>query len=221
MDPNWERVAHALAGEGVSVDPAELAAAERRAKHALDRPAWGLQTDSARGESYFHMTLALAGIERSPRTDRALAEVRAYHARHNLWESVLSGVPAALERLRGLGLQLVVVSNANGTLKTHLARMGLATSFDHVLDSHEEGVEKPDPDFFRLALQRAGARTATTLHVGDLYHVDVMGARAAGLRAVLLDEADLYDGIDCPRVASLGVLAAQLASGSPVGLAAG
>ena len=45
------------------------------------------------------------------------------------------------------------------------------------------------------------------MHVGDLYHVDVMGARRAGLRdAVLFDAGGLYDAVDCPRVSSLTAL---------------
>jgi FMN phosphatase YigB (HAD superfamily) len=76
-----------------------------------------------------------------------------------------------------------------------------------VLDSHEWGVEKPDPRLFRLALEQSGADAARTVHVGDLYHVDVVGARSAGLRdGVLLDLANLYGGVDCPRVGSLAEL---------------
>jgi putative hydrolase of the HAD superfamily len=75
-----------------------------------------------------------------------------------------------------------------------------------MLDSHEEGVEKPDPRLFEIALERSGAQRGETLHVGDLYHVDVQGARGAGLDAVLLDPADLYAGFDCRRIRSLGEL---------------
>jgi FMN phosphatase YigB (HAD superfamily) len=91
-------------------------------------------------------------------------------------------------------------------------RLGLAPRVDLLIDSHDEGVEKPDPRLFELALERAGARRETTLHVGDLYHVDVVGAQAAGLRAVLLDAAGLYEAFDCPRVRTLGELADQLGS---------
>ena len=56
---------------------------------------------------------------------------------------------------------------------------------------------------FHLALEHAQADPARTVHVGDLYHVDVIGARRAGLRdGVLFDLADLYSGVDCPRVGS-------------------
>jgi HAD superfamily hydrolase (TIGR01509 family) len=109
-------------------------------------------------------------------------------------------VVAALSALRSAGLGLTVVSNANGTLCAHLQRLGLDRWFHCVLDSCDVGVEKPDPRFFEMALERSGARRETTIHVGDLYHVDIVGARAAGLRGVLLDEAGLYEEADCPRV---------------------
>jgi putative hydrolase of the HAD superfamily len=110
-------------------------------------------------------------------------------------------------------LTLVVVSNANGTLRAHMHRLGLAERFDHVLDSADEGVEKPDPRLFEIALRRSGARKDTTIHVGDLYYVDVVGARSAGVRGVLLDEADLRPDADCPRVRSLDDLVAQISAG--------
>jgi len=69
------------------------------------------------------------------------------------------------------------------------------------------------PVFFRIALDGMAASPATTLHVGDLYHVDVVGARAAGLRAALLDPASLYEGADCPRYATLADLAEDVVRG--------
>jgi hypothetical protein len=94
------------------------------------------------------------------------------------------------------------------------AALGLFDWFDHVLDSHEWGVEKPDPRLFRHALEVAGASAVRTIHVGDLYHVDVVGARRAGLRdAVLIDAAGLYPAADCPRVSRLEEVAVVLGSG--------
>jgi 2-haloacid dehalogenase len=104
-----------------------------------------------------------------------------------------------------------VVSNANGRLRYLFDRIDLSRWFDFALDSHEWGVEKPDPRLFRLALEKSGAAAGRTIHVGDLYHVDIVGARAAGLRdAILLDRADLYAGVDCRRVRSLGEVASTL-----------
>jgi putative hydrolase of the HAD superfamily len=124
---------------------------------------------------------------------------------------VIEGVPAALARLRRAGLRLAVVSNANGTVVALFRRLGLLDAFDAVLDSAVEGVEKPDPRLFRLALERVGGEAATTVHVGDMYEVDVVGGRAAGLRPVLVDSDGLYPEADCPRVRSLADLALHLA----------
>ena len=62
-------------------------------------------------------------------------------------------------------------------------------------------------------LEQSAADAATTIHVGDLYQVDVVGARAAGLRGVLLDEKGLYEGVDCPRVRSLTELVTRIGIG--------
>ncbi len=141
------------------------------------------------------------------RTDAALVELREYHRHDNLWEHVEPDVLPALAALKDRGLRLVVVSNANGRLKHLFDRLDLTKWFDHVLDSHEWGVEKPDPRLFQLALEQSRADRSRTVHVGDLYHVDVMGARRAGLReGVLFDMANLYNDVDCPRVTSLAGL---------------
>jgi putative hydrolase of the HAD superfamily len=153
-------------------------------------------------------------VDRSPATSAALTELHAYHQANNLWELVPDGVRPALAALRDRGLTLVVVSNANGTLRRHMDRIGLAPHVDIVVDSQDEGVEKPDPRLFQIALERAGARPESTIHVGDLYQVDIVGARAAGLRGILLDETGLHPDADCDRVASLAELVERVTSGA-------
>lgn len=210
--PSFGRVAEALRRHGAPVEAARLAAAEGWAKKALDVPPRpGLATDEERGFHYFNLVLRHAGIPLSPATDAALAELKAYHDAHCLWEEVIEGVPEALSRLRKAGLRLAVVSNANGTVLALFTRLGLLDAFDAILDSAVEGIEKPDPRLFARALARVGGEAATTVHVGDLFEVDVVGGRAAGLRAVLVDSDGLYPDADCPRVRSLGELALHLA----------
>jgi HAD superfamily hydrolase (TIGR01662 family) len=206
--PSWTRVADALVRHGAPVTPAALATAEQRATHELDQAAViGATDDRSRGWLYFNLVLKHAGVSQHAGTDAALAELREYHRSENLWEHVAPDVVPALAALRARGLRLVVVSNANGRLRHLFDRLQLTQWFDHLLDSHEWGVEKPDPRLFQLALEQAQADPARTVHVGDLYHVDVMGARRAGLReAVLFDLAGLYGGVDCPRVGSFAAL---------------
>ena len=143
-------------------------------------------------------------------------ELNAYHQQFNLWETVPDEVRPALAALRARGLQLVVVSNANGTLVSAFTRLGLVAALDVIFDSYIVGIEKPDPRVFHLALERAGARAETTVHVGDLYHVDVVGARSAGIAAILLDVANLYADYDCRRVRSLTELVEFLATDAAV-----
>lgn len=208
VHPNWHRLAAALGRHGVEVAAGRLAEADPRARRSLDTPAQvAAHDDRDRGLVYFERLLTGAGVALSAATSAALSDLLEEHVRRNLWDLVPDDVPPALERLGRLGLPLSVVSNANGTVRALLGELGLLHHFRAVVDSAEEGVEKPDPRLFRVALERAGAEAASTLHVGDLYHVDVVGARAAGLRAALLDPAGLYQGADCPRFASLGELA--------------
>jgi HAD superfamily hydrolase (TIGR01509 family) len=212
--PNWWRASEALANYGVSVSPEALIEADPRARRELDdMGVIGGTTDASRGWLFFDLVLSHAGIRRSDSTAAALEDLHAYHRASNLWEYVPPHVVPALETLRGRGLRLVVVSNANGTLLAHMERLGLTARFDHILDSQDEGVEKPDPRFFEIALARSGARRETTIHVGDLYYVDVIGARNAGLRGVLLDEANLRPDADCPRVRSLDELVDEITAG--------
>ena len=212
--PNWIRIAAALARHGVSVQPSELAAAEPLAKRRLDVDRTiNATNDAARGWVYFNLVLEAAGISPSARSDAALAELHAFHMTNNLWEYVPDGIPAALTSLRDAGHRLVVVSNANGTLREHFGRLGLDPYFACIVDSHEEGVEKPDPRLFQIALAKSGAEAPTTIHVGDLYEVDVVGARAAGIRTVLLDQRGLYQDADCTRISSLGELVQQVGAG--------
>jgi len=205
--PNWVRVSDALARQGVQVSDTVLSRADYRARRRLDvGDTVGATTDASRAWLYFDLVLSESGVPLSAATRAALEELNAYHRELNLWERIADGVVPALESLRALGVRLTVVSNANGTLCAHLDRLDLTRWFDCVLDSWDLGVEKPDPRMFEMALDRSGARRETTIHVGDLYHVDVVGARSAGLRAVLLDEADLYPEADCPRIRRLAEL---------------
>ena len=212
--PNWWRISEALAARGVIVSPEALSKADPIARRELDdRKVVGGTTDASRGWLFFDLILGHAGIQPSESTKAALVDLHAYHAASNLWEYVPPDVVPALEALRARGLKLVVVSNANGTLRAHMDRLDLSRRFDHVLDSADEGVEKPDPRFFEIALRRSAASKETTIHVGDLYYIDVVGARSAGLRAVLLDEAALRPDADCPRVRTLAELVEQIGAG--------
>ncbi len=151
----------------------------------------------ARAGRYVRLILEALGV-----TDEAVAEAmaewrRAYNAPAGLFTVADPSAEPALELARARGLTAGVISNSNGTIRATLRALGLLPSLDFVLDSAEVGVEKPDPRIFRLALERARVAPREAVYVGDLYSVDVRGARAAGLDAVLLDPAGLWGARDC------------------------
>jgi len=94
--------------------------------------------------------------------------------------------PPTLAELRGRGLRLVCVSNWDCSLPDVLARVGLAELLDGVVTSAVAGARKPDPAIFTAALGIAGCGPDEALHIGDTQDEDVLGARAAGVKALLI-----------------------------------
>ena len=113
----------------------------------------------------------------------------------------------ALRDLRGTGLRLVVVSNWDCSLPEWLDRAGIGELVDGSVSSAVIGEAKPAPAVFEAGLRLAGCDAAEALFVGDSVDNDVLGARAAGLRAVLVQRAgDPPPGVE--TVTSLGELSA-------------
>ncbi len=82
----------------------------------------------------------------------------------------------------GLG----VVSNFYGNLAAVCAEAGLAPHLSAAIDSAAVGYVKPDARIFQAALDALGARAEDAVFIGDSVERDMAGARAAGLRHVLL-----------------------------------
>jgi putative hydrolase of the HAD superfamily len=94
---------------------------------------------------------------------------------------------ATLEAIRARGLRTAVVSNWDSRLRRILEEHRLRPLFDAVVISAEVGWRKPHPAIFERALGALGVAPGDALHVGDSVGDDVEGARAAGIRAVLVD----------------------------------
>jgi putative hydrolase of the HAD superfamily len=94
-----------------------------------------------------------------------------------------------LVALRAAGARLAAVSNWDCSLRSVLADVGLSAALDAAVVSAEVGVRKPDARIFTAGLSQLRCRPEESLFVGDSPDVDVAGARAAGLRAVLLDRS--------------------------------
>jgi putative hydrolase of the HAD superfamily len=178
-------------------------AASRRAIDAYARAAGSVKgTDATRRGSYFGNLLHAAGIDRET-AQVIVADLEAATREANLWRVPFEGAAETLRGLRASGLRTAVVSNADGRIESLLGAAGLAPHLDLIVDSHYEGVEKPDPEIFRRALDRLGLKAARCAYVGDIYSIDVVGARAAGLVPVIIDPLGAYEDLDCARIERL------------------
>ncbi len=113
-----------------------------------------------------------------------------------------------LAELRRRRLRLGLISNWDERLPRLLEELGLAASFEVVAYSQEVGVEKPHCRIFETVLERLALPAARVLHVGDRRRQDVEGARAVGMRAMLLDrhggDGDLSSLAELPGVVRVG-----------------
>ena len=88
-----------------------------------------------------------------------------------------------------------------------VSQLGLAGLFDITVRSADVGAAKPDPAIFRAALSRAGVEPHEAVHVGDQISSDIQGARAVGIRPVLVDRDGNHPRYrECPRIDSLSEL---------------
>jgi len=101
--------------------------------------------------------------------------------------SLFPDVLPAIRRLRHRGARVLVLSNASSDLVAFLEAIGLSAHLDGTIISAMEGIRKPDPRLFRIALDRAGVAPAEAVHVGDMFLEDVLGARSLGIRPFLMD----------------------------------
>ena len=125
------------------------------------------------------------------------------------WDQILPGTREALDRIRR-DYRMAVISNADGRIAAVLDRCGIIDCFACITDSGVVGHEKPHPAIFNAALAKMKADPAESLYVGDVYSVDYVGARQAGMQAVLFDVAGAYRGREFPRVESLAHLESWL-----------
>ena len=170
-----------------------------------------LKSDGQPQWGFFEWVLEQAGVESLaiPALTKHLHEA---DAQSSLWDLTYPWVHETLARLTTQGYRISVISNATGRVEAGLRDAGLGRYFEKVFDSNVVGYEKPDVRLFQHALSTLGLRPAECLFVGDVYHVDVLGANRSGIAAVHLDPYGLYDGwagYRIPNVAALPDFLAQ------------
>lgn len=139
--------------------------------------------------------------------DRAVGVFRRHYALVNgVRTRIYPGVVELLERLRGRGLPLAVVTNkAEAFTLPLLERMAIAHYFDAVVSGDTLPVKKPDPAMLHLACERIGVPAGLALMVGDSAN-DAFAARDAGMPVLLVrygySEGMPVDSIECDGLLS-------------------
>jgi len=134
-----------------------------------------------------------------------LDDIHAEYEKGVAWKPYPESV-TLLRTLRNAGYRLGVISNASHSLPAILEKLGLAEYFDTITYSFDVGAEKPDIRIFRRAVAQANATEERSVHVGDSFEADYLGARRAGLHAVLVCREG-EPPAPCPIVRSLDGLA--------------
>ncbi len=188
----------AFAAHGVSAPAAEVDRAVRETwREVSERRARGEETWAiGAGEGPFwrrFVAEVFARVGGGELPDELLAGLVTHFRDPKSWR-VYPEVPGALEALKAGGLKLLVVSNWDSSLPPLLAKLGLAAFFDDVVVSALVGVSKPCRGIFDEAVRRAGVSHPEALHVGDSIHDDYLGAKDAGLAALLLDRGGRAPG---------------------------
>jgi putative hydrolase of the HAD superfamily len=208
--PRYEKLAADLTEQGFPATAEDFFAAERAGKSKLDEWLWPQirQGEVPRTiDQYYWGEYLHALMDRIHAPEEARGELMLRVANGfrdiKLWSHVLPETPPYLDDLRARGYLLGVISNSNGSMEEQLGRLDLARRFQIILDSAVVGVEKPHPEIFRLALERAGVAPAEAMFVGDTYSTDMGGAQLAGLHGVLIDRANAYPRAESPRILTL------------------
>jgi FMN phosphatase YigB (HAD superfamily) len=197
--PNRQRILAPLHERGVFPTAEHLADLERRTKKEFDKV---LETSGHADHGFWYMfythLLEELGIKDDTLRDSMVAATRLSCN----WDNIRHDTCERLQQI-AKKYRVGVISNSDGKVCDTLRTCGIAECFLGIVDSGNVGYEKPHPAIFEAAMRELKARADESLYVGDFYSVDYLGAKRAGMDAVLFDVAGAYRDRALPRVESL------------------
>lgn len=175
----------------------------------------GFDESAERSHLEFSMTdLADAFLRRAvdPPVEPLVREfARTYVSEWNTGVRYLDGVAEMLERLtKRFGLAVITNTHDPALVPDHLEAMGVSRLFRRVVTSVEFGTRKPAPDIFHHTLAALEVPAEHCVYVGDSYEADYLGARAAGIRPLLIDPAGSAPVADDARLSSIFAVEGRL-----------
>jgi HAD superfamily hydrolase (TIGR01662 family) len=139
--------------------------------------------------------------------DKFAAQVSAHMGEIYKPDSIVpEDVRRMLSGLREAGYIMAVISNRDRSFQDTLNAHGLGEFFPYSLAGGEVDIYKPEPGIFEHALKQMMVTAPETVYVGDNYYADIVGARRAGLQAVLYDPDHIFPEADCVTIHSFDEL---------------
>jgi putative hydrolase of the HAD superfamily len=163
-----------------------------------------IDLDDARRERFRRVFQAL-GVALDDATVDTVAS--AYRSGYLTARRALDGAAELLTAVRRHAHVAIVTNNLLEEQQDKLQYCGLAPMVDSLIASEDVGFSKPDPEIFRIALERAGVTADRAVMLGDSWRNDVAGAHAAGIRAVWFNPERLPKPAELPGVTELHALA--------------
>jgi putative hydrolase of the HAD superfamily len=207
--PSHEHVLGACRRGGFEADAARLDRAHYRGTTAFHTDYTGELPWSEMWGGYLDRYVDELGVGADVKAD-VVEHLQQEFTAGGLWSRVIPGSVDDLRVLAATGVSLGVVSNAEGTVAVQLREgevlqvgPGVGVRVACVIDSGEVGVLKPDPRIFTIALDAMGLTPDRAWYVGDMPGIDVVGARAAGIRPLVIDPFGFHGGHDYETVGSL------------------
>jgi HAD superfamily hydrolase (TIGR01509 family) len=214
--PRWERFASAARKAGLGGDADAFRRADRAAEDyfTIENGRLPIRDRSAEDIEAFRLTytgtmLEAAGLPHDAASSEAVRAIYRGEIDAIGWNyRVFDDVMPALEALESHGVKRAVISNADADVTEFCLNLGFAKHMDVIVTSALVGWEKPDPRTFHAALDPLDIAPHDAIHIGDQALSDVVGARAIGMGAALIDRYGRHhDGEhDAIRVESLTAL---------------
>jgi HAD superfamily hydrolase (TIGR01549 family) len=176
---------------GLELDPERYAEARVRAVETLERHP-ELDHDEEVWVLFTEQIIRGMGGNSRRSYECAVEMTRAWEHAQNF--DIFDDVLPTLAELRRHGLLIGLVSNTGRDLDEFVRHHGL--NVDASLSSGRHGKTKPHPTIFRAALELLGVEPEAAVMVGDSIDDDVEGARAAGIRGLLLDRENRYPEVE-------------------------
>jgi putative hydrolase of the HAD superfamily len=204
-----ERYARIASRHGITLDPALYEQAREAAVLNLKRHPELLHDDSIWHRFTEEIFTGMGGPAEIA-AECATEIERGWEISENfeLYEDALP----ALEEVRKAGLRIGLVSNGIRDLAEFVAHHRL--DVDAIVDSRSHGWVKPHPTIFEAALELLRVRADEAVMVGDSLDEDIEGARALGMRAILIDREERHPDVE-DRLSGLLALPAALGLARP------